>query len=320
MRAIHFDGVRAQSVRITASVGIAWTDRRVTTDEFVARSRRALAEAKRRGRARAWLEQSSDGEASPRGGPTMAELNAALRREEFELVYQPIVSALDGRTRAVEALLRWRHPEHGLLAPNRFLGWLLENGQIGPVGQWVVRTSISQLGHWKRSHPALCDLALHVNLTAAELALPELPALLRNEIELAEIDPAAVCIEVTEQALSGVMVSPSTLTQVADVGVRIVLDDFGTGISSLSHLRTKPLHGIKVDRSFVVGAENDPNERSIVEGVVAIAAGLGIETTAEGVETSEQAQWLTDLGCTFLQGYHFARPGAADAVPALVGN
>ena len=312
---VEQDGGRA--IELSSSVGVAWTGEAMSADELMERADRALLDAKRDGRGRVRSEPTDRGD-----GPfvshervTGSELSSALESGEFELHYQPIVGP-DRRIVAVEALLRWRHPTRGLLLPDDFLENLIHSGHMGPVGAWVLDTAMDQLASWDRD--GLVDLHLNINVSPAELAHPRFRDVLRQSIDRHSFDEKRVVVELTETALGGSLVAPSTLRDVASIGVRLVLDDFGTGVSSISQLRTESLSGIKVDRSFVSSTSPDDRNRRITEGLIALAHQLGIEVTAEGVETEEQQAWIGATGCERMQGWLFSQAVTADRIPELV--
>ncbi|MEM9033096.1 MAG: EAL domain-containing protein [Actinomycetota bacterium] len=308
------DGRRLQ---LGASVGVARTAGPVSVNDLVARADRAMYQAKRHGRGRTWAEPEPTGSRRRTESNTALrrDLQAALDRDQFVLHYQPIVDAADARPTAVEALLRWDHPS-GRRTPSAFLGPLMDSGQIGPVGRWALRSVVHQLAAWRDE--GLGHLVVHLNVSPAELSHPGFADELQRLLTDAEVDPARLCVEVTEQALAGTIVSLAALSEVTSAGVRLVLDDFGTGISSLVHLRARPIDGIKIDRSFVSNLETDTTDQCIVEGIISLAHSLQLSVTAEGVESRRQAEWLTEHGCSLHQGWHYGAAVPADEIPALL--
>ena len=309
------DGLRCS---VGASIGLAWTSPStevVEAGQLLARAGRGVTEAKRRGRGRLWRHDARVPTDEP--AVTARDLRLALDRGEFTLCYQPIVASSTMRLHGVEALLRWNHPSGRQFGPDRFLDALLESGLINEVGARVATDAIARLAAWQ-SMPGGSDLTLHINISPAELAHEHYAGVVRAALEATGVDPVAVCVELTEQALDGTIVSATGLRRLAATGVRIALDDLGTGVSSLSHLRLRPLHGIKIDRTFISGPDRTEADRSIVLGLIAMARGLGLEITAEGVETSEQARWLADAGCDLLQGWRFSRAVDPDTVTRMV--
>jgi diguanylate cyclase (GGDEF)-like protein/PAS domain S-box-containing protein len=248
-------------IALRASVGVHWTAGVLTVTDLLARADWAMYEAKRRGRNRTWSTHMVRQPSRIPGESMRRELQGALARDEFLVHYQPVVDADTLQVVAVEALLRWRRPD-GPASPGTFLEVLIESGQIGAVGRWVVATAAED-GAMMLGHDHLADITIHVNLTPAELAQPTIAQAISGAVGQAGLDPARLAIEVTEQAFGGAVVSPSALDEVRSTGVGLILDDFGTGTSSLSHLRTRQLGGIKIDRSFVSSPETGELERRI---------------------------------------------------------
>ncbi len=200
----------------------------------------------------------------------------ALERGEFELYYQPIVDC-DGVIRAAEALLRWNHPRLGVLLPGAFLAVIMESGAIRSVGRWVVRSATDQAGRWAEIG-SLIDV--HLNLSTVELSSGAIEALAERIAEV-ELDPARICVEVTEHSFVGLGLSSNSIRRLGDLGVRVALDDFGTGAATLSRLRQRPLHIIKLDPGFVQSIDAAPDEaktdRAILEGIISLAKALGLQ-------------------------------------------
>lgn len=244
-------------------------------------------------------------------------LRHALEREEFTLYYQPIVSLASGNVAAVEALLRWRHPELGLVSPAEFIPLLEETGMIVPVGEWVLRQACMQARAWQDIGHGPVRVA--VNLSPRQFSAPNLVDQLVRALVDSELAPELVELEITE----GMLMQPSPVVQdaffcVRDLGCRIAIDDFGTGYSSLSYIRRFPVSALKIDRSFISDVTIDNDDAAIVRTIIAMAHNLKMEVVAEGVETQEQLAFLRANGCEFVQGYLLARPAPAEDVPALL--
>ncbi|WP_405774530.1 putative bifunctional diguanylate cyclase/phosphodiesterase [Streptomyces sp. NBC_00859] len=268
-------------------------------------------------------DAEADARAITRHGLTTA-LPAALERGEFFIEYQPLVHLGDGTVHGAEALVRWSHPQHGILGPDRFISLAEHTGLIVPLGRWVLEESVRQARGWQQLHPAHSDggpLRINVNLSPTQLYHPGLVADTVAVLERTGLDPGALCLEVTESALIGAdddLLKP--LRQLADMGVDIALDDFGTGYSNLANLRRLPVSVLKLDRSFTQSMQQhpaDPVDLKIVEGIVALAHSLKLAVTVEGVETGAQADQLKELGCDTAQGWYYARPGAPDRIHTL---
>ena len=253
-------------------------------------------------------------------------LRRALGRGELELRYQPIVDLRTGLVDGVEALLRWRHPQRGLLAPDEFIGVAEETGVIVSMGDWVLTQACCQLVAWDDGSPvAGADgdpaLTMAVNLSGRQLDHPDLVDHVRRALETSGLAADRLHLEITESELmDDVEGSSATLEQLRGLGVHLAVDDFGTGYSSLSYLKRFPVDRLKVDRSFVDGLGTDPEDTAIVTAIVRLAHSLGLEATAEGVETEAQRSALAALGCDRAQGYLLARPLPADEVLAVLGG
>lgn len=247
-----------------------------------------------------------------------ADLRRALERNEFQVFYQPIVSLDTWRISGFEALVRWRHPERGLVSPAEFIPVAEETGQIVPIGEWVLRESSRQMKHWQEEHPEL-DLSISVNLSGRQVAEPDLVDTVARIIDETGLRPGSLKLELTETLLmhhyEGAI---QKMHDLRDMGIKLSIDDFGTGYSSLSHLHRFPIDFLKVDRSFVGRVGHDARESEIVRVIVGLGRNLGMKVIAEGVETSEQAGFLRDLECEFGQGYYFARPLDSEAAGALL--
>ncbi|MDX3451933.1 EAL domain-containing protein [Streptomyces sp. ME02-8801-2C] len=268
-------------------------------------------------------DPEADLKAITRHGLTTA-LPAALDRGEFFIEYQPLVHLGDGSVRGAEALVRWLHPQHGVLGPDRFIPLAEHTGLIVPLGRWVLEESVRQARDWQEQyggHPAGGPLRINVNLSPCQLTHPGLVQDTVDILERAGLEPEALCLEVTESALIGAdddLLKP--LRRLAEMGVDIALDDFGTGYSNLANLRRLPVSILKLDRSFTQGMQQfpaDPVDLKIVEGIVSLAHSLDLTVTVEGVETGAQAEQLRILGCDTAQGWYYARPGPPERLHDL---
>ncbi|MEV6806318.1 EAL domain-containing protein [Streptomyces sp. NPDC051129] len=267
-------------------------------------------------------DPEADARAITRHGLTTA-LPTALERGEFFIEYQPLVHLGDGSVRGAEALVRWLHPQHGILGPDRFIPLAEHTGLIVPLGRWVLEESIRQARAWRERHgeQAAGPLRINVNLSPCQLSHPGLVQDTVDILERAGVAPEALCLEVTESALIGAdddLLKP--LRRLADMGVDIALDDFGTGYSNLANLRRLPVSVLKLDRSFTQGMQRfpaDPVDLKIVEGIVSLAHSLDLAVTVEGVETGAQAEQLRILGCDTAQGWYYARPGPPERLHDL---
>ncbi|MFE9515583.1 putative bifunctional diguanylate cyclase/phosphodiesterase [Streptomyces sp. NPDC006643] len=268
-------------------------------------------------------DAEADARAITRHGLTTS-LPTALERGEFFIEYQPLVHLADGTVHGAEALVRWSHPTHGVLSPDRFIPLAEHTGLIVPLGRWVLEQSVQQARAWQEELAAgtfAGPVRINVNLSPAQLHHPGLVADTVEVLERIGLPPGSLCLEVTESALIGAdedLLKP--LRQLAEMGVDIALDDFGTGYSNLANLRRLPVSVLKLDRSFTQGMQQhpaDPVDLKIVEGIVSLAHGLELAVTVEGVETGAQAEHLRRLGCDTAQGWYYARPGPPEMLHTL---
>jgi diguanylate cyclase (GGDEF)-like protein/PAS domain S-box-containing protein len=257
------------------------------------------------------------------GAPVDAgdELARALERSEFHLVYQPIVRLHTGRVTGVEALLRWDHPERGVVSPAGFMADAEESGLIHAMGTWVLRQAVADAERLQAAQPDGAPLMLSVNLSARQLADPNFADAVRGILAGSRVNPGTVYLEVGESSvMDDVEGAAQVLHQLRATGVRMTIDDFGTGFSSLLHLNRFPIDFIKVDRSFVNTLEQSTGSANIVTAVIAMAHALGLPAIAEGVETDVQLYSLRRLGCDYAQGYLFARPAPIEQVLHLLAS
>ena len=243
-------------------------------------------------------------------------LRRALERDELRLVYQPIFAARSGAVVSVEALVRWAHPDRGLLSPANFIEVAEDTGLIVPLGEWVVRTACLQLGRWHAL--GFPDLRIAVNVSVGQFRAPGLGDMLARAIEAAGIMPAALEVEITESMLAEGPELTAVLHQASAMGVQFSIDDFGVGYSSLSYLKRFPIDRLKIDQSFVRDIPHDAEDMAISSAIIAVAHNLGISVVAEGVESSDQLQFLQSQACDYVQGFHLSRPLDADGVTALL--
>lgn len=249
-------------------------------------------------------------------------LPVALRREEFFLEYQPLVSLVDGQRRGAEALLRWRHPELGLLSPNTFIPVAEQSGVIVGLGRWVLRQACADAARWQAT--AERPLFVSVNVSMRQCTEPGLADEVAQALQDTGLAPENLQLEITESAVMQSYDRPvATLRAVAATGVRIVIDDFGTGYANLAHLRHLPVHGLKLAGAFMAGIRSPAPDRvdeQIVETVIRLAHTLDMSVTAEGVETADQAERMAALGCDLAQGWHFGAAGPAESIVPPLGR
>lgn len=247
-----------------------------------------------------------------------SELRRAVHREEFSLVYQPVVRLRDREVVALEALLRWHHPERGTLLPDQFLKELEDTGLIMPLTDWMLREVCRQHKEWQKRVGGELPL-VSVNFTARQFQKPTMLEELASILVDMDVSPSCLQLEITETvAMDDAASTARTMKGLKDLGIRLALDDVGTGYSSLSYLRKFPLDVIKVDRSFVIGLGVDPDSTAIVHALVMLAKSLGMLVTAEGVEKQVQVDALSTLGCDLAQGYFFCRPMEPDQITDIL--
>ncbi len=305
--------VNSQSIRVTASVGIALApDNGQTADILMRHADIALYEAKDRGRDCAVLFSGDMAEQVERRRAIELDLRSAIESDMLCLHYQPVVSCDSGNIMGLEALLRWRHPIHGEMSPADFIPIAENAGLLPSLGEWVLSHAMMDARRWP-------DLEVSVNLSPAQFRHVDLETVLRRLIGEWGIDPGRFVLELTE----GVLLETtdhtnSILDMLRSIGFKTALDDFGTGYSSLAYLCNFKFDKIKIDRSFVSRISRVDISRTIVQSVVSIGRGLGMDIVAEGVETEFEAVTMAKLGCTELQGYYFSKPLAADEMVAFL--
>jgi len=238
-----------------------------------------------------------------------SDLRRAVHRREFYLQYQPIVSLEDGRTTGFEALLRWRHPERGVVPPAEFIPIAEETGLIVPIGRWVLQEACSKMEDWARRYPAVDTMTMAVNLSSHQLTHSDLVAEVGEILEQCRLEGSNLRLELTESIImERAELTAGMLTRLKALDIRLSVDDFGTGYSSLSYLNRFPLDTIKIDRSFVGAMVRDRENLEIVRTIITLAHALEMDVVAEGVETAEQAEELRNMGCEYAQGRYFSAP------------
>ena len=250
------------------------------------------------------------------------DLRRAADRQEFLLYYQPVVSLQSGRITGFEALLRWQHPQRGLISPGESLLIAEEIGLLIPIGQWVLQNASQQLHAWQVEFPVAPPLSMSVNLSCKQfLQSGELLTIIDETLKVTGLDPCSLALEVTETVMmENAEVALATLAQLKDRQLRISIDDFGTGYSSLSYLQRLPVDNLKIDQSFVAHMKPAGESLEIVRGIITLAHSLGKQVIAEGVETGEQLALLRSLECDYGQGYLFSEPMEPEAARKLMAD
>lgn len=307
-------------VSTSASIGIVCNDYRYENPEDVLRDADiAMYSAKATGKAHYQVFSLTLREQTIRRLEREVDLRHALERRQFRILYQPIYSFSSRSPMGVEALLRWKHPTQGLIAPVDFIKIAEDSNLIIPIDCYVLREACLQIRQWEKSYPAVASWNIHVNLSSKHFVQPNLVSTIEKIIQGANFDPARVNLEITESAImENIDVAMMTTRQLHDLGIQIGIDDFGTGYSSLNYLTRFPVDVLKLDRSFILRFMTDRNTREIIDTVVKLANKLGIKVIAEGVETEEQLSELRSLGCEIGQGYLFSKPIDKDAISRMV--
>jgi EAL domain-containing protein (putative c-di-GMP-specific phosphodiesterase class I) len=308
-------------VFLSTSVGIALANGRTggraaeRPDDLIRDADAAMYRAKDLGKARYELFDTAMRAQAMRRLELENALRRAVERDELRLHLQPEIAVDTGVIVGFEALVRWDHPERGLLGPAEFVPLAEETGLIGAVGAWVLRRACAIAASW-RAQPGL---VMSVNVSARQLATGDFVELVASVLDETGLAPGMLCLELTESAVieSG---AKATLEGLKRLGVQLAIDDFGTGWSSLGHLRRFPIDVVKLDRSFVSGLGREPQDASIAAAIISLAHALGLSTVAEGIETGEQLSILASLGCDLGQGYLFARPAPVEAFGDVVAS
>jgi diguanylate cyclase (GGDEF)-like protein/PAS domain S-box-containing protein len=310
---IHVFG---SEVSVQASVGIALGSSGVSTSEVLRNADLAMYRAKSEGKSRYALFEPAMHVRVLERLALKAELQRAVTADEFELHYQPIVALQSGVTVGVEALVRWRHPDRGLLLPDGFVPLAEETGLILPLGRFVLHSACRQARRWRGvGYP---DLGVSVNISAKQLASPHLPAEVTSALAESSLEPSALTLEITESMLLDSEPVIARLEALKQLGVRIAIDDFGTGYSSLNYLRRFPVDTLKIAKPFVDEISSRPDQQRLVAAILRLGATLGLETVAEGIEEAPQRDLLRKLRCRYGQGFFFSRPLPADELDSVL--
>jgi predicted signal transduction protein with EAL and GGDEF domain len=303
---------------VSASIGISLFDGDDQhQNELLMNADAAMYHAKSQGRDRYCFFEASMNANAQQQMQLLRDLRLALERGEFQLLYQPKFDALTTALIGVEALLRWQHPERGMVPPDQFIPAAEKAGLIVPIGEWVLDEACRQMALWRNAVKA--DWTVAVNLSAVQFAHPGLTQMVAATLARHALEPHYLVLEVTEStAMRDVDSSMTILRQLTEMGVHISIDDFGTGYSSLLYLKRFPASELKIDRGFVRDLARDPEDAAIISAIVALGRTLNLNIVAEGVETSVQQEFLTRLGCTSLQGYLLGLPVGPDLITETV--
>jgi diguanylate cyclase (GGDEF)-like protein/PAS domain S-box-containing protein len=310
--------VENHELQISASLGVCqFPDDGRNTEDLLQFADVAMYEAKQRGRGRYCFFSPALTEATRCQQKLEHDLIQACARDEFALHYQPFVETNSGRITGVEALLRWRHPDRGLLSPNQFIPKLEELGLIVEVGRWVLRTACRQAAEWQRM--GFSPIRVAVNVSSQQFYQGNIADAVASVLQETKLDPKLLEIELTEsQTLDDSEATINIMKNLKRLGVSLSLDDFGTGWSSLSYLRRFPIDRIKIDRSFIKDLHSQPAAEEVVKTILTLSKNLGIACIAEGIETREQQDYFKKHDCQEMQGFLFSRPIAALDATALL--
>ncbi|MGC2461382.1 MAG: EAL domain-containing protein [Steroidobacteraceae bacterium] len=305
-------------IRTSPSIGIAFYPHDAATVEtLLAHADAAMYYAKQQGRNNFQYYMPRMNTATREKVGLEHDLHFALELKQFELHYQPKVNTATGVVHGAEALLRWKHPVHGVIPPATFIPIAEESGLIGAIGAWVVREACRQARAWQLD--GLPSMRVAVNLSASQFRQGDIVTIIRDALDAAGLEARFLEVELTESA---VMTDPeesvAILEELSTMGVLVSVDDFGTGYSSMSYLRRFPIDKLKIDRGFIDEVMSRPEDASIVRAIVSLAHGLKLKVVAEGVESTEQVEFLKTLGCDQYQGYHFSPALPAPQFEALV--
>ncbi|WP_273143411.1 EAL domain-containing protein [Halomonas sp.] len=309
--------IDGKSVHISTSIGIASNHENIAhADELLQCANLAVADAKQQGRNTWHWHQGCLQRATREAVLLRHDLHAALQHDQFELYYQPIVDAMSGRIRGLEALIRWHHPDRGMVPPGEFIPLAEKTGQIIPLGHWMLRRACQDAATMQAQ--GRLTVPVSVNISSLQFRREGFLAGIRAALEDAGLPPEWLEIEITESVLlDSAEAAIELISALRVMGVRVALDDFGTGFSSLSYLRDLPIHKVKLDRAFIQDIVTNHSTAAIVQGIITMAHHLNLVVVAEGIEEREQQQDLVRRHCDLLQGFYFARPMPRDAVMAL---
>ncbi|MEQ4575913.1 MAG: bifunctional diguanylate cyclase/phosphodiesterase [Gammaproteobacteria bacterium] len=309
-----------RSVDLLPSIGIALdTAAGSRHARLIEQAGIALRLAKERGRNRHELYDAAMSRSATEIELLLEDIRQALERREFFLLYQPKLDIQRGRIVGVEALLRWKHPRHGVITPDNFIPLAEQTGAIVDIGRWVLDEACRQMRAWRDQ--GVADWSVAINTSVFEIGSPAFFRDICGALERYGLDPRDLTIEVTE---SGAMRNPelslAVLRRLASLGVRVSLDDFGVGYSSLAHLRRLPVDEVKLDRSFIAGLTENAEDPAIVSAIITLAKAVSLRVVAEGVETLEQQATLAEMECDAIQGYLVSPPAGPDDIAAIASR
>lgn len=318
----HAYTIDSRTVNSSASIGITSTEHGYTTADTILRDAdTAMYEAKRLGRARTvWFDQAMH-DAVKDAIELEHDLEQAIDNDELFLTYQPIIDMESGQVTGFEALIRWRHPERGLIRPDQFIPLAEESLLIRPIGRWVLREAMTQAKAWREQFPELADMVMNVNLSRIQFPDDDLTEFIVETLDELGLPHEALCLEITESTIMQDSTNAiKLLKRFRSLGIKLAMDDFGTGYSSLSHLHEFPIDSLKIDRSFIANLDNNRDYAAVIHAISSLADNLGFSVVAEGIETRDQLAQLQALSCHKGQGYYFHKPAEAEVVEAYLSD
>ena len=281
----------------------------------------AMYEAKRKGKGRYQMFDPGMNTRALNRLELESLLRQGLEREEFIVYYQPIISLKTGKVRSLEALVRWDHPERGLVLPSEFIPVAEESGLLVDIGRWVLKEACSQVRRWQDSFPGELLLRVAVNLSARQFYEPDLAHVIAEILAETDLDPQNLELEITENVImEDVQGTLAVLSALKSLGIRLAIDDFGTGYSSLAHLKRFPIDTLKVDGVLVADLGKSTEDEAIMTAIIALAHGLDLTVVSERVETAEQLRRLHKMGCDMVQGFYFSRPLSTEAMETFLSR
>lgn len=318
---LHPFHLAGREVHVRGSLGIALAQHRQDADLLLRHADLAMYAAKAAGKARVQPFEAGMAASVVQEFELRTDLRHAVDADQMAVHYQPLMDLSSGRVTGFEALVRWRHPQRGLLYPADFLSLAEETGAIVPLGRWVLEVACAQLACWRAADPALDGAFLCVNLSPRQLADARLVDDVRRALTRTGLPAEQLALELTEGMLvADDRVAVDRLRALKRLGIRLAIDDFGTGYSSLSYLRRFPLDVLKIDQAFVQDVDRDADDLALAKAIVQLGVVLGLATVAEGVERAGQAEAMRSIGCGVAQGYLFSAPLPAEEIPALLAR
>ncbi|MEM6610794.1 MAG: EAL domain-containing protein [Cyanobacteria bacterium P01_C01_bin.72] len=319
---LNIDG---HNIVSSASIGIALSSPHYKDSSEILRDADiALYRAKDKGKARYEVFDEAMYVQALKAVELEHDLRLALKNQEFSLFYQPIISLKNNALSGFEALIRWHHPQHGLISPIEFIPLAEDTGLIVEIGDWVLRSACQTLATWQQENPTRADitsLKVNVNVACQQFHKPDFVAKLDQILAQTGLAPTCLRLEITERVLvDSAINTQSTLREIKKRQIKLSIDDFGTGYSSLSYLSRLPIDNLKIDRSFIKNINSDLESLEIVKTIITLAHNLGMDAIAEGIETISQAHQLRALDCEYAQGYFFAKPMSVEAIQSMLGK